>query len=125
MPAQIVFGNFITSTSSSADRTLSFVYSPEHQRIKQTVALSGNGTSSYFAGSTWYLNGEDSLGLSYEKEVRTNGTIEERHYISAGGLVFGEYIKRTGTLNGLPAAATRYFNVSALLTPSLDLGRQT
>ena len=70
MPSQIVFGNFITSTSSTADRTLAFIYGPEHQRIKQTVTLTGNGTSSYFAGATWYLNGEDSLNLGYEKRIR-------------------------------------------------------
>ena len=68
MPGQIVFGNFITNTTGTADCTLSFIYGPEHQRIKQTVSLTGNGTSSYFAGSTWYLNGEDSLNLGYEKK---------------------------------------------------------
>jgi hypothetical protein len=48
MPNQIVYGNFVTSTTSTADRTLTFVYGPEHQRIKQAVALSGSGT-----GTTW------------------------------------------------------------------------
>jgi RHS repeat-associated protein len=110
MPSQIVYGNFVTNTSSTADRTLSFVYGPEHQRIKQNVALSGNGTSSYYSGNTWYLNGEDSLGLSYEKEVRANGTIEHKHYLSAGGLAFALFTSRTGSLNGLPATTTSYFH---------------
>jgi len=110
MPSQIQYGNFITTTTSTADRTLSWVYGPEHQRIKEQVTLSGSGTSSYFAGSTWYLNGEDSLGLSYEKEIRTNGTIEQKHYVSAGGQVFALFTSRSGTLNGLPASSTSYLH---------------
>jgi RHS repeat-associated protein len=98
------------TSSNASDRTLNFVYGPEHQRIKQNIALTGNGTSSYFAGNVWYLNGEDSLDLMYEKEVRTNGTTENKHYISADGVVFGEFISRTGTLNGLPATSTNYFH---------------
>jgi len=110
MPAQIQYGNFITSTTSTSDRTLSFVYGPEHQRIKQQVSLTGNGTSSYFAGANWYLNGEDSLGLTYEKEIRTNGTIEEKHYVSAAGQVFAMFTKRSGVLNGLTATSTNYLH---------------
>ena len=110
MPGQIVYGNFITSTTSTADRTLGFVYGAEHQRIKQSVTLTGSGTSSYFAGNTWYLNGEDSLSLGYEKEIRANGTTENKHYVSAGGAVFALFTSRTGTLNGLPATSTSYLH---------------
>jgi RHS repeat-associated protein len=109
MPRQIVYGNFITSTSSTADRTLSFVHGPEHQRIKQTVALTGNGTSAYSAGTTWYLNGIDSLGLSYEKEVKANGLTENRHYVAAGGTTFALFVSRTGTLGTQTATTTSYF----------------
>lgn len=56
------------------------------------------------------MNGEDSLGLSYEKEIRTNGTVQNKHYVSAGGVVFAMSTKRTGTLNGLPANDRDYFN---------------
>ncbi len=98
------------TTPASADRTLSFIYGPEHQRIRQTVALTGSGTSSYFAGSTWYLNGEDSLGLSYEKEIRANGTTEHKHYVRAGEAVFALFTSRTGSLNGLPATTNSYFH---------------
>ncbi len=108
MPSQIVYGNFVTSTSSTADRTLSFVYGPEHQRIKQAVALSGSGTSAYTPGSTWYLNGEDSLGLSYEKEIQAGGITEHKHYVRAGGLTFALFVSRTGTLGSTPATATSY-----------------
>ena len=110
MPATIQYGNFVTNTTSTADRTLGFVYGPEHQRIKQQVTLTGSGTSSYFAGATWYLNGEDSLGLSYEKEVRANGTIEEKHYVGAPGQTFAIFTKRSGTLNGLSATSTSYLH---------------
>ena len=97
-------------SSNASDRTLSFIYGPEHQRIKQNVALSGNGTSAYFAGNTWYLNGEDSLGLTYEKEVRANGTTEHKHYVTVGGTTVALFTSRTGTLNGLPATTTSYFH---------------
>lgn len=110
MPQQIVFGNFITSTTSTADRTLSFVYGPEHQRIKQNVTLSGNGTSVYSAGNTWYLNGDDGLGLSFEKEVKDNGTTENKHYVSAGNLVFAMFTSRSGNLNGKPATTIAYYH---------------
>jgi RHS repeat-associated protein len=110
MPLAITYGNFITSTTSTADRTLSFVYGPEHQRIKQNIALTGVGTSAYFAGNVWYLNGEDSLGLSYEKEIRANGTTEHKHYVKGAGITFALFTSRTGTLNGLPATTTSYFH---------------
>ncbi len=95
-------------SSNAADRSLSFVYGPEHQRVKQNVTLTGNGTSSYFAGNTWYANGEDSLGLSYEKEVRANGTTEHKHYVAAAGFVFAIVTTREGNLNGLAANSTSY-----------------
>jgi RHS repeat-associated protein len=110
MPSQIVYGNFVTSTTSTADRTLTFVYGPEHQRVKQTVQLSGSGTSSYKAGTTWYMNGIDSLGLSYEKEVQANGTTEHKHYVGVGADTFAIFVSRTGSLNGNPATTTSYLH---------------
>lgn len=108
MPSTIVYGNFITSTSSTADRTLTFVYGPEHQRIRQTVSL--NGTSTYSAGTNWYLNGIDGQGLSYEMEIKANGITEHKHFVSAGGVVFSLFVNRTGSLGGQPATSTSYFN---------------
>ena len=110
MPQAITFGNIEGGQASTADRTLSFVYGPEHQRIKQTVQLTSNAPSSYSAGSTWYLNGEDSLGLSYEKEVKASGQTEHKHYVSAGGVTFALYISRSGKLGSQPATATRYLH---------------
>ncbi|OGB33216.1 MAG: hypothetical protein A3F78_08615 [Burkholderiales bacterium RIFCSPLOWO2_12_FULL_61_40] len=100
MPNEIKFGTLLdihAPTNTVADRTLSFVYGPEHQRIKQNVTLTSNGTSAYHAGNTWYLNGEDSLGLSYEKEVRADGITEHKHYLTAAGVTFALVTSRTGT----------------------------
>ncbi len=108
--AQSGTGSTATGGQNVADRTLTFVYGPEHQRTRQTIVLSGNGTSSYYAGDVWYLNGEDSLGLGYEREVRTNGTTENKHYVGAAGTVFAIFTSRTGTLNGLPPTSTSYLH---------------
>jgi RHS repeat-associated protein len=104
MPATITFGNMSGSTAGPVDRNLAFVYGPEHQRIKQTVVGGPN------PGTTWYLNGEDSLGLSYEKEIKGTGITENKHYVSAGGVVFALFVSRTGTLGSTPATATSYFH---------------
>ena len=85
-------------TNAVADRTVELVYGPEHQRLRQTVQLTSNAPSHMEAGTTWYMNGPDSLGLSYEKEVKANGVIEHKHYLSAGGEVFAQFTKREGTL---------------------------
>ncbi|EJL83317.1 RHS repeat-associated core domain protein containing protein [Polaromonas sp. CF318] len=104
MPATITFGNMSGSTAGPVDRNLAFVYGPEHQRIKQTVVGGSN------PGTTWYLNGEDSLGLSYEKEIKGTGITENKHYVSAGGVVFALFVSRTGTLGATPATTTSYFH---------------
>lgn len=114
MPLQIVFGNFVTATTSTADRTLTFVYGPEHQRIRQTVALSGTGTSSYTSGTTWYLNGVDSLGLAYEKHVTTAGLTEHKHYVSAGSQVFALQVTRSGNLGTQTTSTTSYLHTDHL-----------
>ncbi|OOG38889.1 type IV secretion protein Rhs, partial [Polaromonas sp. A23] len=104
MPATITFGNMSGSTAGPVDRNLAFVYGPEHQRIKQTVV---GGPK---PGTTWYLNGEDSLGLSFEKELLATGITENKHYVSAGGLVFAMFVQRTGTLGSTAPTATNYFH---------------
>ena len=66
----------------------------------QVVALSANAPAALKAGAgtTWYFNGEDSQGLSYEKEVKTNGITEYKHYLAAGGITFALQVTRTGNL---------------------------
>jgi RHS repeat-associated protein len=48
-------------------------------------------------GVVYYLNGQNN-NLSYEKEVKDNGLIEHKHYLSAGGIVFAMQINREGNL---------------------------
>lgn len=78
MPSQIVRGSMNGEAQGAVEHTLGFGYGPEYQRIKQTVA---GGPRS---GTTWCLNGADSLNLGYEKTVLSNGLIEHRHFVSAG-----------------------------------------
>jgi RHS repeat-associated protein len=74
----------VTVTASpEANGTSTFKYGPELQRVMSKVP-DGVGVSL----ETWYLNGEDSLGLSMEKVVKTvNGVVSTsyRHYVGAGG----------------------------------------
>jgi RHS repeat-associated protein len=114
MPQQIVFGNFISATTSSADRTVTFVYSPEHQRSKKTLQLSGNGTSAYTSGTTYYMNGVDSLGLSFEKEITASGLVQNKHYVSAGGQVFAMLVTRTGNIGTQTAVTSSYMQTDYL-----------
>ena len=72
----------ITTPTSSA----SFVYGPEHQRIKKITPT----------GTTIYVHPDNAGGLSYEKEIKTNGTIEHRQFITAGDGVVA-LVKQTGT----------------------------
>ncbi|MES2356514.1 MAG: FG-GAP-like repeat-containing protein [Pseudomonadota bacterium] len=72
----------------------SFAYSPEHQRLRESV----NGTT------TIYLNGDNSGGLLYEKDTKADGTIEHRQFVTAGGQVVA-VVKQTGA-----TITTRYFH---------------
>jgi RHS repeat-associated protein len=69
-----------TAALPVADRTLSFVYGPEHQRIKQNITLTSNGTT------------------------------EHKHYLKVAGITFALFTSRTGKLNSLPATTTSYFH---------------
>lgn len=106
------FGNVNLSdpTNTAADRTVALVYGPEHQRLRQTITLTSNAPSHMEAGTTWYMNGPDSLGLSYEKEIKANGLIEHKHYLTTGGESFALHTQREGNLNGKPAKQVSYFH---------------
>jgi RHS repeat-associated protein len=64
------------------------------------------------AGTVYYLHGQNN-DLGYEKEVKDNGLIEHKHYLSAGGIVFAMQVTRTGN------TATGGVNGSAKPTQSL------
>ena len=87
-----------TLAGTPVEKSLSFIYGPEHQRIKQ-VAVGGPNP-----GTTWYLNGEDSLGLTYEKELKSTGITEHKHYLQAGGITFAMHTMRVKTAGGTIAA---------------------
>jgi RHS repeat-associated protein len=97
-----VFTNNATTgaNSTSSDRTLTFVYGPEHQRISQRVELSPNAPAHLQsgAGTTWYFNGNDGLGLSYEREQKADNSVEHKHYVSAGGITFALATIKTASL---------------------------
>jgi RHS repeat-associated protein len=85
------------TSSQVANRTLTFTYGPEHQRIAQRTQLDATAPASMSAsaGIVYYLNGQNN-DLGYEKEVKANGLIEHKHYLSAGGMVFAMQVTRTG-----------------------------
>lgn len=83
----IAWSSFNMPTAmSSPSATLNFVYGPEHQRIKQITPT----------GTVYYVHPDNAGGLSYEKEVKTNGTVEHRQYITAGDGVVA-MVKQVGT----------------------------
>jgi len=66
--------------------SLAFAYGPEHQRVKQIAPTA----------TTIYLHPDNTGGLFYEKDIKTDGTIEHKQFITAGGQVIA-LIKQTGT----------------------------
>jgi RHS repeat-associated protein len=63
----------VTITNAGASDT--FVYGPEHQRVKRQTSTA----------TTIYINPDNSGGLAYEKDMTSGGaTIEERVFVSAG-----------------------------------------
>ena len=85
------------TSSQVTNRTLTFTYGPEHQRISQRTQLDASAPASMSAsaGIVYYLNGQNN-DLGYEKEVKANGLVEHKHYLSAGGMVFAMQVKRAG-----------------------------
>lgn len=77
-------GNGRTATYSSFDMPVTiskagasdtFVYGPEHQRVKRQTSTA----------TTIYVNPDSSGGLAYEKDMTSGGaTIEERVFVSVG-----------------------------------------
>jgi len=80
MPASIAKG---TTTDS-------FVYGPEHQRVRQVNA----------SATTIYL-----FTPHYEKVTNSSGLVEHKHYLYAGTGLIGLYTQRSNSVND-----TRYFH---------------
>ena len=65
--------------------SLAFAYGPEHQRVKQIAP----------GATTLYLHPDNSGGLFYEKDLKPDGGIEHRHFITAGAGVVA-IVKQSG-----------------------------
>jgi RHS repeat-associated protein len=72
-------------TLATPGNSLTFVYDAEHKRIKE---IASNVT-------TIYIHPDNHGGLSYEKDVRSDGTVEHRNFITAHGQVVA-VVKQTG-----------------------------
>ncbi|MDT9002474.1 RHS repeat-associated core domain-containing protein, partial [Paucibacter sp. APW11] len=73
-------------------------YDENHARVLETHVTS-EGTR-----QTWYLHPDNQGGLAFESEVAPNGTVSNRHYISAGGQTIAVLVS-TGALPANPATA--------------------
>jgi RHS repeat-associated protein len=82
---------------ANANAALNFVYGPEHQRIKQIAS----------GATTIYLHPDNEGGLTYEKDIKTDGTVEHRNFITAGGGVVA-LIKQTSS--SPVVSSTLYFH---------------
>lgn len=69
-------------------------YDESHQRIKETRS----------DRITWYLHPDNAGGLGFEREIASNGTQSNRHYISAGGQAIAVLVTN-GSLPALDATA--------------------
>lgn len=78
--------------------SLAFAYGPEHQRIKQIAP----------SATTIYLHPDNTGGMFYEKDIKADGSIEHKHFISAGSDVVA-MVKQVGT-----TTTTQYFHRDSL-----------
>ncbi|MGX9773218.1 RHS repeat domain-containing protein [Janthinobacterium aestuarii] len=81
-------------TIATPSTSMTYVYGPSHQR---TRAIAPGLT-------TVYLNGAGSGKLLYEKDIKANGEIEHRQFITANGVVVA-VVKTAGGKN-----TTQYFH---------------
>jgi RHS repeat-associated protein len=81
-----------------------FNYDEDHKRLRETR------TSSKGTRVTYNLHPDAANGLSFEQEIAENGTISNRHYISAGGMSIAVAVT-TSLHTATPAAAIATINV--------------
>jgi RHS repeat-associated protein len=82
-------------------RSMAWKYSSERQRVESVV------TDGALTRRIHYLHPDNAGGLFFEREQRSGSenSIENRHYLSAGGMVIGvvkTYGERNGTVAGDP-----------------------
>ena len=90
---------------SMAQGTISaaFYYGPEHQRVKQISSAQG---------TTVYVNPDNEGGLFFEKDIKPDGSIEQRAFINAGGQTVA--VSRMITAGGTTTTSTAYLHHDAL-----------
>ncbi|MFZ6816885.1 RHS repeat domain-containing protein [Undibacterium sp. Ji22W] len=87
------------SSLSVPNATLNFSYGTERQRTKQVSP----------SGTTIYVHPDNAGGLGYEKETRSDGTVEHRYFVTVGSNVIG-VIKAQLDMNGDTNYNTLYFH---------------
>jgi RHS repeat-associated protein len=88
------FGMPSTITANGTSAT--FLYGPDHQRIKQITPT----------GNTIYIHPDNAGGLGYERETRADGTVEHRYFVSANGIPVALIKKLATTANPAVTATT-------------------
>ena len=78
-------------TITDSGTTLSFVYDDTHQRVKQIAP----------SGTVYYVHPDNVGGLFYEKEVKTGGVTEHKHYITASSGTVAIYTTRSTSVTTL------------------------
>ncbi|WP_338616179.1 RHS repeat-associated core domain-containing protein [Pigmentiphaga sp. CHJ604] len=79
------------ATITGNGTTLSFVYDDTHQRVKQIAP----------SGTVYYVHPDNVGGLFYEKEVKTGGVTEHKHYITASSGTVAIYTTRSTNVTTL------------------------
>lgn len=83
------------ASDGNGTKTSRWKYDEGHQRIKETRA----------DRVTWYLHPDNAGGLAFEREVASNATQSNRHYVTAGGQVIAVLVTN-GALPTLADSAT-------------------
>lgn len=79
------------TTLANPATTISFVYGPDHQRVKQVSP----------AATTIYVHPDNNGGLAYEKDIKSDGSIEHKHFITAPDGVVALVTQTTSGTNTL------------------------
>jgi RHS repeat-associated protein len=121
-PAQSNPANVIGTTPATVPTgtaSMSWLYGPEHQRIRETFAKTEviNGVTQTSARTLHILHPDNEGSLYFEREVKSTGQVENRHYLSAEK---GSFLLITS--NG--AIQTQAQSSSTLSTPTAITSEQ-
>lgn len=74
---------------ANAATSVEYTYGSEHQRVK----------AKHSGSTTFYLHPDNVGGLSYEKDVKADGTVEHRHFVTAPGVGVVALVKQDNVGN--------------------------